>query len=598
MIGTYQPHPEGGFVVQRADGLPPLRTAFDEERLRGMGYAPKPGLDPNATAGVTPPPRPNMATDAYTPMPGIQGRTPTEERAFRAWAPTPEAPPPQRQPPPTDAATAQASRDLFDRANAKAGAGAQARVERDPNAAKKQIRGGGDVRDDLPDAPERGGGGPTRQASYSPARIIKGGDVRAAFTVDKSGVNPEDWARFEQGEASALEQRKQAATDLAAQNDVRAGVESAEMEYRNNIEAADQIEAQRRADAMAKDYAARAKAIDDERNAINNLNTKPDKLFNGNDWGKALAAFSVLAGGLVQGLKGGKNPALEALNDIADRSAAEKRAEYDRRREGLAGKESDFARLVQIYGTPAAAESELRDRKRLLMQRWAEKRALDAGRVDTADQLKMQFSQWDQERIAGQLDRQQKLSDHVRESWQLTPDRVIGGGPKPDEKDVQALAKAREAAGIGEAEGQAGAVRDLIAALPEGELPTAESRNVASRAARGLVDWAAGAGTAERSFDTEAERSATAKLERAKAALLHKLSGAAISPTEMERLQRGLNELRSKQGLLRYNQELDRTIARRDAGVKAGFRPEVVETYEERQRARQPSSSSTNRRAE
>lgn len=427
MNGTYEPHPEGGFIVQTPAGVP-LRTAFDEERLRGMGYAPRPGL--------TAPGSQALASNDFIPAPA-QGSTPTEQRAFAAWAPEPTKPPapPEAR---TDAASAQASRDLFDRANAKlAGTGAaQARVEKNPDAQRSTLRGGGEVKEI-----DTGRGiGVGDQAPERPRYVVTPGrDQRVAFSVDKSPVDPKAWQQYERGEADLLERKKGIASDLQAREGVRSEVESAELQYQNQIEAADIIARERQQKAMAADYQRRAAAIDAERNAIANLDTKPDKLFNGNDWGKALAAFSVLAGGVLQGMRGGKNPALEALNDIADRSAAEKRQEYEKRRDALAGKESDFGRLVQLYGTPAAAEAELRDRKRLLMQKWAQKRAMDAGRADAADQLGMQFAQWDQERAAGVLERQQQMSDHVRETHQWQAPRVtqIGGQRplKPDERE-------------------------------------------------------------------------------------------------------------------------------------------------------------------
>ena len=54
---------------------------------------------------------------------------------------------------------------------------------------------------------------------------------------------------------------------------------------------------------------------------------------------------------------------------------------------------------MKIYGSPQAAASELRDRKRQYLQNFAQKRALDAGNAGAADALKMQFAQWDQEAL-------------------------------------------------------------------------------------------------------------------------------------------------------------------------------------------------------
>jgi hypothetical protein len=181
-----------------------------------------------------------------------------------------------------------------------------------------------------------------------------------------------------------------------------------------------------------------------------------------------------------------------------------------------------------------------------------------------------------------------KLGDQITERHMMTADRVVGGAPSVNENDVQALAKAREAAGLGASEGDKGELADLMSELPEGELPTAESRNILSRGARGALDLVAGQGTGAQAFDSPAERAASSKFERVMNAYKSKYLGAARSDAELEDFARGFANVRTKEGLKQYVQSLDRQIARRDAGVKAGFKPEVVQTYEERKREREP----------
>lgn len=414
MIGTYAPHPAGGFVVDTPAGVP-LRTVFDEPRLQAMGYAPRPGLtqpgsqaiafgdSPDGEGGAGNVPRNVSDVPMGGPGSSAGGAPGNLNQGGAVGAPADEAMTPRER--------------------------MVARDEREKP--KEGLRGGGEVKD-LEAEPR----GAMQQSSAPRYAMVPAADRRAAFSVDRSGVNPEDWKRFEQGEAGALDERKQAATDDMRRQQIEGGVQSAQMGYDARAEEVAMAARQRQADAMAADYQRRAAAIDKERAAIDSLDVKPDKLFGGATWGKAIAAISVLAGGVLAGLKGGKNQALEALNDIADRSAAEKRAEWERRSKGLVGKESDFGRLVSLYGTPQAAEAELRDRHRLLIQRWAEKRALDSNVAGAPDQLKMQFAQWDQERAAGVIDRQQKLSDHVREAWQNTPAHAVQlGGERPLSKE-------------------------------------------------------------------------------------------------------------------------------------------------------------------
>lgn len=457
-------------------------------------------------------------------------------------------------------------------------------------AQPKTLRGGGEVK-------RIGGGG-----GGAPARPMVGGggggpgrsggrDVRVSYSVQKSGLRPEDIEAAELAEADASIERKMGAQNIADRQFTRTEALSAELGRQIKAEGVALRQQEERNRARLEDFESRQRAIEAERDEVAKLNVNPADLVGEGGVTGVVAALTILAGGFGAAYNGGRNPAMEAIQGNLDRKLAQAKQK-------VSGKESDFDRLVKIYGSPFEAEAEFRDRQRMLVQQLGQKMALDAGATDAADNLRIQFAAWDDERAQSRLQRQEALAGRVTEQWAYQP---FGGGPgKPKdlESDVQKLAKAREEAGIGEQEGEAGEVADLISELPEGELPTPGSRNVVSRAARSVVDFVGGEGSAASTFDSDAERAGAAKFSRKMNAIKSKLLGAARSPAEIQDFNEGFANVRTKEGMQQFAADWQRKIDRREAGVKAGFRPEVVETFEERQRSRQPSRRPSGLRGE
>lgn len=447
------------------------------------------------------------------------------------------------------------------------------------------IRGGGEIRQ-----VGEGIGGSEPQAPRPRFAKVGGKDIRAGFTVQKSALDPGDIEDAELAEADASIERKLGAQNIAGRRATQAETLSAELGRQLKAEGVAIRQQEERNRAQLEDFQSRQRAIEDEREQVAKLNVTPADLVGEGGLTGIVAALTLLAAAPAAAYNGGRNYAKEAIQNTLDRRLA-------KAKEKVAGKESDFERLVRIYGSPAEAEAELRDRQRLFVQRLGEKMTTDAGALDAADALRMQFADWDDERAQSRLARQQALAGNVTEQWAYQPFGV-GGGRPVSETDVQKLAKAREEAGIGEAEGDAAEIQDLISELPEGELPTPGSRNVLSRGARAVVDFVGGEGSAAESFDSDAERAAAAKFSRNMNTLKSKFLGAARSPAEIADFQEGFANVRTKEGMQQFAADWQRKIKRREAGVKAGFRDEVVETFEERQRSRQPTRRPSGLRSE
>lgn len=299
----------------------------------------------------------------------------------------------------------------------------------------KGVRGGGDVKD--VDVEGGGAGAGQPRARYAK---VGGKDIRAGYTVKKSGLTAEQVQAAEDAEADASIDRKLAAQELSDNQGSRVEAVSAEMGRqlrREGIAIREQEERNRR---RAEDFERRQRAIDEERARVEALEVKPEAFgFERGDMAGIIGGLAILAAGVAGPQYGGRNLAKEAIDkNISDKVAAQRFA-WERAREGLHDKENEFSRLVQIYGTPQQAEDELRDRMRMMVQGLGQKMATDAKATDAAANLKMQFSDWDDHRAQSRLEREQALADQTTEQWAYQPERVIQiGGPrpmKPDERE-------------------------------------------------------------------------------------------------------------------------------------------------------------------
>jgi hypothetical protein len=273
-----------------------------------------------------------------------------------------------------------------------------------------------------------GGEPPPERARYA---RVGGKDIRAGFTR-QIGVGREALDDTELALADASIDKKLAAQGLSDKEAERSERMSGALGRQIRREENAIREQEERNRLMNEDYARRQGEIDKERKAIESLEIKPDTLFDREDWAKVIGAIVSIVGSFAHGASGSKGPSpLDRLREAQDRSVDLQVRRRDMRRQNLVARETELERIEKHYGDPRAAEAELRDRQRALIQAYGEKMLVDAGATDAADKLRMKFAMWDEERAQGRLEREQQLGDKVVEQWQYQPERVVQiGGPR------------------------------------------------------------------------------------------------------------------------------------------------------------------------
>ncbi len=177
----------------------------------------------------------------------------------------------------------------------------------------------------------------------------------------------------------------------------------------------------------------------------------------------------------------------------------------------------------------------------------------------------------------------------------LDIEKAQGGG----DEQTQAYAKALQAEGIPQAEAKLGSVRDILSKMPKsGEIPTVESRNVASRAVRAGADFIGGTGTGTKILDNETEQKTRGMFDRAKAEFRHALAGASLTATEKTDFEGRFDTVNTAEGLNTLADELESAIARRKAAIGAGFKTGVTNRYEQRKQGLSPQVAPPGTRAD
>jgi hypothetical protein len=586
-MGSYFYRPDGLAVVTQDDGstLPPL--AIDENELEAAGHIPmpspagKPPLPPgalanNAHAAPGAPPSRLDAGGGLGVPPGDDAamREFGEEQALRATIAR-VAPRVPAQSHGTRAATVpQAGPALamqnFDGAQPVAKPGAPAPGRADPSRLRR-VGGGG--------APGEGadpmGGAPRPQ-------LVKGG-MRMHSATRQPGIEISPEVRHDLIETDDRPERLELASDdIAAQRRaLTAERESLALEQQRELDG--QV-VQRQ--AIDREIAKKSKAIGDRDRELDRMKPQTVKEY-WKDRGTLAqlgAIFTAAAGGYLQGLTGGaRNTGMDMIDDMVNAELAKQQNAYENARERRSEARNEYAQAIEIYGSPEAAALDFQMRRMGAAEKLLQAKA---ERVGTAEYVQ-QTAQLAQELRTERAKKRQQLEElergrFLQENWVNEPDKYVGGSRAPKDADVHRHSADLEKAGIGEKEEQLGQVADLIAELPDGELPTEETRNIVSRGVRGAADLIGGRGTGRELLDSPAERRAVAKVEQIKGKLRHELSGAAVSPQEQERLDAQLDGINTRDGLLRFQNDLARRVERRKAGIRAGTSPEAVLEYERR----------------
>lgn len=351
---------------------------------------------------------------------------------------------------------------------------------------------------------------------------------------------------------------------------------------------------------IKRDLETRQARIQDERDEVDQLKVDPDRIFagEGGTWAKILAGISILAGGLLMGLQGRQtNPGIDAVNGAIERDIRAQKEKIEARRRGLGGKETELERLMQIYGNPEIAERELRNRQLALVSAYA-KRATMNSPDDVRANVDAQLADFDAKRVREQMQLDQLLRDDVVEQWKHMAGQTVGVGV-PKENDMQGYAAALQKDGIPQAEADLGESEDILKEIPKsGEIPTEESRNLASRAARSVLDFAGGQGTGSKAFDSQYEQTIRGKFTRAKAKARHAMAGASLTDSERTDFEKQYEGVNTIEGLRTLNDSVRKAIERRKAAIGAGFKPEVPQTYEQRRQRMAPRSGPKSMRSD
>lgn len=360
---------------------------------------------------------------------------------------------------------------------------------------------------DIPD--EYAGQAPQR----SPGRVVKipGGDVRTSFTRKPGTVLPEG---YEEEQADIDRQ-----SDLAYLGGVNAQLEAGQVQRAMYQER--EMELQRRDVEIEKERIRRVK-IDQEiqrrQSVIDRREAEAEQM------GKqpaTVAAFweergpmaqlmgmiGVALGAGAQGLGAPENPALRMQEKMIDTWVQDRREQYERGRDRVDDAKGAYADALKQWGTPEAAEQDLRMRAHAAADSWFElmagRAAQQSGDAKMMTAVQAEMANRRQIRLDRKLEMQKLQAGEVIEQWQNRPDQYLqfGGAAKP--KDIDRMVRlpngeyawARTESQAKEAQGKIAAnaaVTDATARIvqlrntPESRLPLTERRAQIQTAASDL----------------------------------------------------------------------------------------------------------------
>jgi hypothetical protein len=573
-------NPDGSLALVTSDGLT-LPWIGGEDRLRELGHEfEAPGLDPNATAGfsLAPPLAPGetaasrannpnrSASDAVAQIPGLSqalGQAPPQTSAADRNA------------------EAELAKDPFKEAKLR---------ERVPEVLAKaekekaeKLRGGAEKKSfEVPAAPQAGTGG---GGGSGRAQRIPGGDTRTSFSIQK-GADPASLAGVGEAIEKSTASNREALEAQADAKEEMAAHETSLLEQQTR-------EQEQRVQALRGRIAAARTTIDDKEAELANERQKlavaeqdPHHFWAGKSTGaKILAVIGAIAGGFTSGLKGGPNQFIEHLKGVMAEDMALHREKLAARQKNNNVRAGELDRLREKMD-PDLAEKELEARQLALVGAKMRRFALNTANPATRAAMIAEADKFEADAKTRWAGLSQELGDRIVEQYQNIPDQFVGGGgPAAKESDVHQYAADLEKAGLGDAEGRLGELNDLIQAIPEGgEIPTFDTRNILSRATRNVLDKVGGQGTGAAALDSPAERQAAAKLNAWQAAARNQISGASLTEGEKADFARSVDGVTTREGAQAIQEALQRKILRRKAAIRAGIKPEAVQTYEERKK--------------
>lgn len=393
-MARYRSLEDGSFELDTPAG--PLPVAATEDQLLAEGHEPDAGIAPPSLAGLPPPPTGRLALDDGA---GGQGNSP----ATASDAPSP---------------LGGLGSGSGGAPNYGSGGGTEGAPAVPVSGGSGAPRSGGDRAEEKPreQAPAPATkririSGSAPAASAAPTRSGSGKPVEVARTVKLGKKVSQDQLDADSDAEIDVRLAAQNKADRDAGRAQRLGeVADADLARQEREISADEIKATR----MRDEYARRTREIEDGRREVDEMEVDPDQLFgDGITFPKIMAGISIIAGGVLQGLKGlDKNPGLEAINQAVERNIAMQKERIARKRQGVADKETELERLMKIYGNPEIAERELRERQLGLAEAWAKRTMMDAPE-DVQANLQTYFADRGQQRAKERMAIDQAAQDDV-----------------------------------------------------------------------------------------------------------------------------------------------------------------------------------------
>jgi hypothetical protein len=382
---AYSLDPQTGLPVLQTPGGRGLPLPLSQEQMAqsGAALAPPPGVDP----GANPYAQPNMSAVAgpgggepyrvHLPPPGqvdISNLTDGGPRIIPLTAPG-SSPAVQaylrNQPPPV---TKPAPQEL------KASWG--------PVPGEKRPVKLAEPKGEPPSASES-----TSQGDGLDPSVAKVMDYRAPSGPSGLQVGSEE-LKFRRTGAIDPTLAKQVQADQADVDASEWSQVQAHAERQDNVLTAQYAENQRRNDELQADRV-RRQAINDQLQQLQTVRAAREQdaesmkapeaqdYWKDKSFGSKIAtAISLIAGGALQGLRGGSNPGMDALQQNIDRWVASQKEEYERARGAVSAADNHYKQALDLYGSPEQAEADLRIRASAVADAQLQNTALKIGTQD------------------------------------------------------------------------------------------------------------------------------------------------------------------------------------------------------------------------
>lgn len=366
----------------------------------GGGYR-----QPNAAPGVPPPPGP----------PGPPGAPAGASYKNPYAAPAPQNATPVAQPP-AEKKGPKLAEPKEDK-SASSEEGGEPALDPDVAAAIREASGGG------------GGGGGHMGVTSEKRKFSLSGPV----DPELAGSIKKGTAELDDAEAKRVDDRASAEQRLWA---------------------AHQAEEQVRLDDLAAERERRS-AVDSERARLQNVRTmrerdaaslkapQVEEYWKDKGMGAQIAtAIAAVCGGWLQGYRGGSNPGIDLMNQNIERWIASQKEEYERARGRVTDADNHYKQALDIYGTPAQAEADLRARTYAVRDQQLRIAANQIGTEDAQKNAQLAIStgqlQRQQAQAAGQAAAKVEVEQNI--GWQGN-----GGGGGSVLRGLEAGARAKKA---------------------------------------------------------------------------------------------------------------------------------------------------------